>query len=80
MFVQILIAVTGLMAVFLSQNEKIEIRKYACIFGMAGQPFWFYESYSAEQWGIFCLSFAYTIAWFKGIHLYWIRPTYKNRQ
>jgi len=74
MLVQIIIAITGVMAVFLSQHEKLTKRKYACLFGLIGQPFWFYATYIAEQWGIFALSFIYTIAWLKGLHLYWIKP------
>ncbi|GGY78953.1 hypothetical protein GCM10011613_24660 [Cellvibrio zantedeschiae] len=78
MFAQFIIAITGVAAIFLSQTEKMELRKYACIFGLAGQPFWFYESFNAEKWGIFGLTFAYTAAWVKGIHLYWINSD-KNK-
>ena len=42
-------------------------------FGLAGQPFWFYTTWQAEQWGIFILSFFYAGAWAKGIYNYWIK-------
>ncbi len=80
MFAQIVIAITGLIAIALTQQEKLELRKYACIFGLAGQPFWFHATYVAEQWGIFGLTFAYTIAWIKGVHTYWIKPPNKKPQ
>lgn len=72
MIVQVLIAVLGVGAVWLSQDERPHLRKYACIFGLLGQPLWFYTSWSTEQWGIFALSFVYTIAWLKGLHVYWL--------
>ena len=67
---QIIIALTGCTAIWLSQGEKGA--KYASILGLIGQPFWFYATYQAEQWGIFILCFFYTIAWYRGFHRYWI--------
>lgn len=71
---QIAIALTGAVAIWLSQDCRDGCRKYACLFGMAGQPFWFYSAYSAEQWGIFALCILYTWAWFKGVRLHWLKP------
>lgn len=70
---QIGIALTGVVAIWLSQDVRDSVRKYACLFGMAGQPFWFYSAYTAEQWGIFALCTLYTWAWWKGIRLHWIK-------
>ncbi len=70
---QIAIAVTGVVAVWLSQSRDRNLRKYACFFGLAGQPFWFYTAYIHEQWGIFFVSILYAWAWFRGLMLYWIR-------
>ena len=69
---QMLIALTGVTAVFLTQSEHEERRKLACLFGIVGQPFWFYATYQAEQWGIFALCFFYTWAWAKGVHMHWL--------
>jgi len=69
---QVFIAITGVVAIWLSQDKRDSYRKYACLFGMAGQPFWFYSAYTAEQWGIFVLCFFYTFAWWKGIKNNWI--------
>lgn len=74
MFSEIFISITGIAAIYLSQEERLHLKKYACLFGLAGQPCWFYETYSAEQWGIFGLTFVYTLAWGKGLYLYWIKP------
>jgi hypothetical protein len=78
MFEQIAIFITGIMAVWLSQDQNSAIRKYACLFGLTGQPFWFYSSYQADQWGVFILSFFYTIAWGKGFYLFWIKNNNSN--
>ena len=72
---QIAIAVLGAAAAWLSQARSEAFRRWACIFGMLGQPFWFYASWKAEQWGIFAVSVLYALAWMKGLWNHWIRPT-----
>lgn len=69
---QIAIAFLGVTAIFLSQSANASQRRYACLFGLAGQPFWFYSAYSAEQWGIFILCFFYTAAWARGVKSNWL--------
>lgn len=70
---QIGIALTGVVAIWLSQDKREEWRRYACLFGLTGQPFWFYSAWTAEQWGVFVLCFFYTWAWFKGFMNHWMR-------
>lgn len=43
---QIAIALTGVVAIFLTQSSNPEHRRYACLFGMASQPFWFYAAWT----------------------------------
>ena len=69
---QVAIAMTGVVAIWLSQDARAGWRRWACIFGIAGQPFWFYAAYTAEQWGIFALCFLYSYAWLKGIRNNWL--------
>ena len=71
MIEQIIIGITGAFAAYLSQTTG-RYARYACLFGMVGQPFWFYSSYKAEQWGIFILCFFYAFAWAQGIKNYWL--------
>lgn len=71
---QLGIAFTGVVAVWLSQDLRENWRRWSCIFGMCGQPFWFYATWNAEQWGIFALAFIYTYSWGRGCWLYWIKP------
>ena len=71
MLEQIIIAISGVSAIWLSQDADQNHRKYAPIIGLIGQPFWFYSSYMSEQWGIFVLSFFFTAAWYRGYRTYW---------
>ena len=70
---QIAIALTGCLAVWLSQQHRENWKKFASIFGLIGQPFWFYATYQAEQWGIFGLTFFYTYSWFIGFKNNWLK-------
>jgi hypothetical protein len=72
MIAQIAIALFGVTAVFLSQDHRESCRRWACVFGLIGQPFWFYAAWSAEQWGIFALCFLYTYSWWRGFRLHWL--------
>lgn len=72
MIVQAFIAITELFAIFLLQDKRESHRKFAPIFGLLGQPFWFYSSYEAEQWGAFILCFFFFAAWVKAFKEYWI--------
>lgn len=68
---QIFIALTGGVAIWLTQQKRQEWKRFACIFGIVGQPFWFYSAYMAEQWGVLALTFFYTYSWMVGIKNNW---------
>lgn len=68
---QIAIALTGVTAIWLTQSKSDKARRYACIFGLVGQPFWFWSAISAEQWGIVLLCCFYTVAWARGVRNNW---------
>ncbi|MCK4814714.1 hypothetical protein KA005_03005 [bacterium] len=69
---QVFIALTGAVAIWLTQQKREGWKKYACLFGIAGQPFWFYSAYMTEQWGILALTFVYTYSWFVGLRSNWL--------
>lgn len=71
---QIAIPILGALAAWLSQERRPRMQRWACIFGLIGQPFWFWASWKAEQWGIFAVSVLYGAAWLRGLWVYWIRP------
>jgi hypothetical protein len=70
--VQTMIALTGSVAVWLTQDADPRRRRWACIVGMIGQPFWIYMSWTIGTWGVFLTSLLYTYAWARGIHLHWV--------
>lgn len=74
MFAQIMIAVFGVTAVWLTQQSNQDLKRYACFFGLLGQPFWVYATYSTEQWGMFILTLCYTYAWYIGLWNTWVAP------
>lgn len=71
---QLAIVLTGVTAVFLTQSKRESRRRYACIFGMLGQPFWFWSAITAEQWGVTAVCVLYTAAWAKGVWVHWLQP------
>ncbi|WP_289101030.1 hypothetical protein [uncultured Marinobacter sp.] len=71
MIEQIAIAVFGLTAIWLSQAPSEAHRKWAPVLGLMSQPFWFYATLAAEQYGIFVLTLFYTLAWCRGIKNHW---------
>jgi hypothetical protein len=76
---QVGIAFTGVTAIFLTQSKQERLRRYACLFGIAGQPFWFWSAITAEQWGVTVLCCLYTLAWAKGVWQHWISLWSWNR-
>lgn len=74
MIEQIIIAVAGVLSVWLSQDKREEYRKWACIAGLLAQPAWMYATYQAGQWGIFALSFVYAADWLRGFYNHWYLP------
>ena len=75
MIAQGFIALLGVTAVWLTQQPNESLKKYACLFGLAAQPFWFYAAWSAQQWGILALCFVYAGAWLMGFKHYWLNTT-----
>ncbi len=69
---QIGIAVFGVAAVWLSQDERIERRRWSSVCGLLGQPFWVAETVAAEQWGILALCVLYTWSWARGFRAHWL--------
>ena len=73
MIAQIIIALFGVTAVALSQSLLAERRRWAPVFGLLGQPAWFYSAWETKQWGIFVLCILYTITWGKGFYTSWLK-------
>ncbi len=74
MIEQVAIALFGVAAMFLSQDQRPTWRRWAPLLGLCAQPFWFYTTWKAGQWGIFALSFLYAASWARGAYNFWLRP------
>lgn len=72
---QLMIALTGVVAAWVNQDPRGHVRRWACIVGLIGQPFWFYSTIVAGQWGTFAVTVGYTAAYVRGI-LYLLRPAH----
>jgi hypothetical protein len=70
---QVAIFVFGIAAVWLSQDPRPKWTRFACVFGLASQPFWFYTTATHHQWGIFASAFLYTYAWVRGFYHHWVK-------
>lgn len=70
---QAIIAITGVVAIFLTQSSERRWQKYACIVGLVGQPFWIIATLDSNQWGMFVLSVFYTLAWIQGVRNFWFK-------
>lgn len=76
---QLGIALTGVTAIWLSQDPRETVRRWSSVLGLLGQPFWFWAAYKAAQWGIFGLCFLYTWSWARGFRTYWVTPWIARR-
>lgn len=70
------IALFGITGVLLVNIGK---PRWAPIFGLLGQPFWFYETFTAGQVGMFAMCFAYAAMWLLGVRTWWVRPWFARR-
>lgn len=72
MITQFGLTIFSLLAIWLTQDTSLQRRRWASIFGLVSQPFWFYAAISTQQWGVFILSLLYTGVWAKGFYTHWI--------
>lgn len=72
MSAQLGIAIFGVLAIWLSQYQSYEARKWACIAGFVSLPFGYWAAIHADQWGVMALNIACTVAWARGFRTYWM--------
>lgn len=66
---QIAIVFFGAGAIILVAKKN----KWGFVCGLLSQPFWFITAYVNEQWGVFLVSFIYTISWIFGIYEWFLK-------
>lgn len=67
MIEQLVIALTGVLAAWVNQDLNGRVRRWGCVIGLLGQPFWFYATFTASQWGMFAVTVGYTLAFLRGL-------------
>ena len=70
---QSMIMLTGVLAAWINQDPRHRVRRWACLIGLVGQPFWLYANLRAAQWGMFVVTLGYTAAFLRGVHVSWLR-------
>ena len=68
--VQLALVIFGVTAVFLSQSKNPQARKWACIVGICGQPFWYIAAQG--QPGMLVVVTLYTLVWAQGVWNNWL--------
>lgn len=68
---QVGITIFGCSAIWLVGRRDQKLRRWGYVAGLCSQPFWFYTTIAAEQWGIVALSIWYTYAWASGLYNNW---------
>lgn len=76
--VNLVIAMIGVTAITLTQSSNPKVSRFACIFGLVGQPAWFALAIMADSYGLLAVSIMYTQAWWKGFNRLWIKPWMKR--
>jgi nicotinamide riboside transporter PnuC len=72
---QIAIFILGISGIVLIGRKN----KWGFVFGLLVQPFWFYTAFINQQWGIFFVSFAYTISWSYGIYQWFYKDKKQSK-
>lgn len=75
LLVQLGIAITGVLAAWVNQDPRDQVRRWGCLFGLAGQPFWVWAAVDAHQWGVLAVTLCYTVAFLRGVWHFWWSPT-----
>ncbi len=74
-------AISQIAIVFLGAGSIILVakkNKWGFVAGLAAQPFWYITAFINEQWGVFLVSFIYTISWCFGIYEWFFKDTKKE--
>lgn len=71
--ITVFISIFSLASISLAYYSKTDLRKYACLCGMAAQPFWIAHVVMSEAWGILPLTPAYTLLYLLAIREHWFK-------
>lgn len=69
---QIAIFVFGLAAIWLVNDPRSRVARWGSVCGLIAQPFWYWTTYSHEQWGMLASCPIYTWSWARGFYYSWL--------
>lgn len=78
--VQLVIAVLGFYSIKSALSEDEVVRKRACWFGLAGQPFWLYSTITSASVGMFLVSCGYTYVWGRAFWKLWLHDYFVKKK
>ncbi|MBU2548873.1 MAG: hypothetical protein KKB20_10705 [Proteobacteria bacterium] len=71
--IQVAILLSSAAAIWLV-GRKEPWRRWGFIVGFLGQPFWIFDSWRHEQWGIVALSIWFVYSYGQGVWNFWVKP------
>ncbi len=75
---QVLLVILGGSSIYLvGRTDRWQRCGY--ITGLLSQPFWFYATIKAQQWGMIVLCCWYTFAWGQGFWNHWVQKELRVR-
>lgn len=64
---QALILVSGAAAIWMANDPRPAVRRWAPPVGLAGQPAWLHLAWVSGSWGVLAITLVYTAAWLRGL-------------
>lgn len=71
---QLIIMLTGIVAIWLLNDSREHVRRWGCIVGLIGQPAWLWATWTGQQWGMLVATIGFTLAYLRGLWALWLRP------
>lgn len=76
---QFMIALLGFIAIAFATSKNEKLRRRACLFGLAGQPFWIYSTLHTGSIGMFLITIGYTVVWGRAVWLTYLADKFKKK-
>ncbi len=70
---QLLLAMTGVTALWLVTRESKKAKRWAPVFGLSSQPLWFYTFWTHGQYGSLFLNVCYAVIWATAFYREWLQ-------
>lgn len=71
---QLWVTIFGVTALWMAQSRQERWRAAAVLFGLLGQPGWYFQLVIHGQWFMLPAFVAYTACWVRGFWIHWMAP------